>query len=110
MEKELVSRRNRTILLSMFENRLTRWIEYDELKDITQDFLKDNAKGYGVDFVIKRNNVNKKYAVFIHKKNKLKRKEDKKLKTTLGELMINAMPMKREGISILKSMSMIGFK
>ena len=97
------NKRNKVIDLKKFSKRLTKWADYNSLDLITYNFISNNQNSYGVDFVIKRNNITKQYAIFIHQDNKLRRVDDNALKFNIGDLLLSKLYNKREGISIFKT-------
>ena len=101
-----VNRRNRLVDLSKFNKRLTEWSELSELTHAADNFLQDDSNGYGNSFVVKRNNVSKKFAIFIYEGNELRRVNDNALKFNIGDLLLSKIQYKKEGISILKTFLM----
>lgn len=98
-----MEKRNKTIDLSKFNKMLTGWTKKDNLRILAEDFIKENAEAYGVDFVIKQNNVTKQHAIFINEDNRLRRKDDIELLTTVGDELLTKMRFKREGVSMFKT-------
>lgn len=87
-----------------FTIRITKWITKTSAENLSHKDLGTEGR----DYIIKRNNKNRMYAIFIHNRNKLRRIEDKRLikKVSLVDLILVNLPNKKEGISILKTISM----
>lgn len=100
MTKQKVNRRNKVIDLKKFTKRITNWTDFNSLASVAENFLKDGEDKYGVEFIIKRNNISKQFAVFVHEKNELKRVDDRMFKYNIGDLLLSKLKYKREGISV----------
>ena len=89
-----------------FSNRITRWIKKEQLNSCIEPLNQ-----YHELYLIKSNRrkVNTKYAVFVMANNKLRREQDIKFvkKMSFADLAIINLERKREGISLLKTLTTI---
>jgi hypothetical protein len=96
--------------------QLTRWvINKNELNPIIDGFHKYHGKCYGREYIIKSNRKkrNIKWAIFIHKENKLRRSTDKEWFSSMieqkgfniGEMLLMIRSEKQEYVPLLKTLS-----
>jgi len=106
MTKARVNRRNRVVDLKQFNKRITSWTDFNSLNSLTENFIENGEDNYGVKFIIKRNNVSKKFAIFVDEKNRMERKEDKMFSHNIGDLLLSKMRYKQQGVSLFKTFGM----
>ena len=96
-------------LYQKFPKQLTKWTNKEKLVSIVFAFEKYHGECYGEQYLIKSNRrkINPKYAVFVKKDNRFRRKNDVKVIgiVNLVDLLMLILPKKREGIPLLKTLS-----